>query len=405
MSDKKLRLTELRVKTLAAPTISGPTRFEYWDEMVPGLVLRVTRNGARTYAYRYRYNGKSRLQTIGSAPGVTLDLARTSARQLLATATTGADPANDHLSVKTSLDEYKKHIDRKGLRSAHETKRLLDRHMVPAFGAMNLRKVETRDVLKITDKLLNEDKKSTANAVHSAMTGFFNWCKGRTYLASAPTTGLKKPAKLTRRERVLSLDELEKIWLATAVSTDPYNVLVRLLILTAARRSEVAGARWDEFKDGYTTWDIPKNRTKNKRRHVLPLSALARDVLSEWSFAKYDHRSDFLFPSRGNKRQTISGFSKMKARLDKDSGVANWTVHDIRRSSATLLEEFGTRGRVVQKILNHTTGRAGEDDVSPVGNIYMRGQHWQAMREALDQLSGYFSRLETQDSTPHPLSA
>jgi integrase len=398
MSERKVRFTDIRVKSLPAPDASGPTRLEYWDEAIPGLVLRVTRNNARTYAFRYRHAGKSRLQTIGPCPATPLDLARETARELFASATKGKDPAHEHLTVSAAMDAYKAdHLDSKNLklRSAVETKRLLDRHVIPAIGTLNLRKIEAGDLLKITKTLVKEEKYATANAVHAAMTGFFNWCKGQTYLVAAPTDGMKKPAKLQSRKRVLTEDELEKIWNVTGLGVaNAYNTLVRLLILTATRRSEAAGARWDEFSPGFAVWDIPGTRTKNGLRHVLPLSPMARTVLEKWKKRTYDPHSPFLFPSQGSKRATISGFSKMKVRIDTASEVKDWKVHDLRRSSATLLEDWGTRARVVQKILNHTTGKGGEDDTTPVGNRYLRAPHWHAMTDALNQLGTHFQRLD-----------
>ena len=119
---------------------------------------------------------------------------------------------------------------------------------------------------------------------------------------------------------------------------------------------------------------MPAERTKNGRAHQIPLPPMSKAIIA----ALPKLNETFAFPARGNDEQTFSGFSKMKRRLDELSGVTGWTLHDLRRTTATKLAGLGVAPHVVEKLLNHTTGTLGG-----VAGIYNRFQYVAEMREAL----------------------
>ncbi len=142
--------------------------------------------------------------------------------------------------------------------------------------------------------------------------------------------------------------------------------------------------RWNEINLDARTWSIPAERTKSDRAHVVPLSPLAVGVIA--SIPRV--HDELVFPSQGQDARTFSGFSKAKRRLDALADVTEWTLHDLRRSAATILAQLGVAPHVVERILNHTTGTLGG-----VAGIYNRFGYLPEMRAALELWAGHIGGL------------
>ena len=141
---------------------------------------------------------------------------------------------------------------------------------------------------------------------------------------------------------------------------------------------------WSEIDWINAIWNIPAGRTKSRRAHAVPLSHLALEVLKS---APKIH-DEFVFPARGNDDATPSGFSKTKRRLDTYAGVSEWTLHDLRRTTATHLAGSGIAPHVIERILNHSTGILGG-----VAGIYNRFQYLPEMRAALELWAEQIGKL------------
>jgi integrase len=184
-------------------------------------------------------------------------------------------------------------------------------------------------------------------------------------------------APTVRRERVVSDDEINRIWAGTE-GPGAFNGIVRALLLTGQRREEVAGMTWDEIAPDLSVWTIPASRAKNGVAHVVPLSPHAQTVLRAASRVKReaDGSRDLVFSGEPG---VFSGWSKSKARLDSRSGVNGWTLHDLRRTTATGLQKLGVRLEVTESVLNHVSGsRAG------IVGVYQRHEWAEEKRAALN---------------------
>ena len=159
------------------------------------------------------------------------------------------------------------------------------------------------------------------------------------------------------RERVLSNDELGRLWAVAEALDYPYGPLFKLLALLGQRRSEVAGMRWNDVDLSEAIWKMPARSTKNNQPHVLPLSRLAVQILKACPRIK---GSPFVFPSGHDVNKHLTGFTAMKRELDRLSGAADWTFHDLRRTQATIFPDLDVDEMIVERIHNHalssTTG-------------------------------------------------
>lgn len=213
-----------------------------------------------------------------------------------------------------------------------------------------------------------------ANRFKAALVHFSTWSRRREYLELSIGAELEAPTRERSRDRVLSLSEIGAIWRASLTEKPIWGRIVRLLILTAQRRSDVSKMLWAEIEG--TRWTTPSARTKNGRPHTVHLTdASLREIGN-----KIDDSATLLFTTTGD--TAVSGFGRLKQRLDKTSGVADWTFHDFRTAFATHCAEAGVPEAVVDRVLNHAaTGSAA----SAVARVYQRSALLPQRAEALEQ--------------------
>ena len=217
--------------------------------------------------------------------------------------------------------------------------------------------------------------KVAADRARAALSGLFGWAIERSYLEANPTIGVRARAQNGARTRVLTEAELVAVW--KACLDDDYGRCVRLLMLTGQRRTEIGDLCWSEI--GERQIELPPERTKNGRPHIVPLSeqALALVPHTERSVGA----SDYLF----GKGDGLRGWDFAKEQLDKRIAAATgrlaaWVIHDLRRSFVTHVGENGfAQPHVIEAIVNHVSGsKAG------VAGVYNKAVYLNERRQALD---------------------
>jgi len=228
----------------------------------------------------------------------------------------------------------------------------------------------------------------------NALKGLFRWLATKDRIAVNPASGLEAGDVGEARDRVLTDAELKRVWEAADGCEGTFGTIVRLLLLTGQRRSEVAGMRWSELDVGAradipSLWRIPGERTKNGEAHVVPLSRLAVAEIME-NIQPPLRDVDLVFVGRTG-RTPFSGFGKATAHLYALAKLKTpWTLHDLRRTMVTRMcgEELGIEPHIVEAVVNHKSGhKAG------VAGIYNRATYEPKKRTALDAWSKYVEAL------------
>ena len=394
-------LTDLEVRNLKA---NKSKRYEVFDGKVPGFAVRVFPSGGKSFVLLYRQGGRVRRLTIGQYPTLSVADARRLARKALNDAAHGVDPQADKdearqavtftNAVETFVETYAGRFNRAS--TAKEYRRLLTVDSGKSLGEHELRLIRREDLHKILDELVKVGTPGTANHVLAAARTFFSWCLERGILEASPSAGIKMPAPIRSRDRVLSGDELQSVWRGATAIRYPFGTIVQLLILTAQRRGEVGDMRWSELNFDNNTWTLPASRTKSSRAHTVPLTPAAVKILD--NIPKRD--DERVFPADGGNDSSFSGYSKAKRRLDLATGVVGWVLHDLRRTAATGMAQHGVPPHVVERILNHTTGTLGG-----VAGVYNRFGYLPEMRAALLVWShAVTSDVEEKTGTEEPYS-
>jgi integrase len=254
-----------------------------------------------------------------------------------------------------------------------ELERFLTRPHFKPLHSMAVDQITRRDVAARVAKITTENGSSSAANARAALSAMYAWALGHGLCEINPVVGTLAPDRAQPRERVLSDAELVAIW--RACGDDDISRIVKLLILTAQRRSEIGGMRWSEIDMDMGTWTLPVARSKNRRAHTLPLPQMALDIIA--TVPRMVGR-DQLFGQRA-----ASGFthwSKAKQALDARLGdkVTAWTLHDLRRSTATKMADIGAQPHIIEAVLNHISGHKGG-----VAGIYNRSSYEREVRNAL----------------------
>jgi integrase len=371
------KLTAAFVKTAGAEP--GSDRTIFWDQTLPGFGLVVLASGHKSWCVQYRHGRISRRLTIKGA--LSLDDARREARAAIGKVARGHDVVMekrrateaDARSLRAVCENY---LEREGgkLRTTAKRRATLERLVYPALGSRPIDTIRRRDITELLDTVQDERGNAMADQVLALLRRIFNWYATRDDDFATPIVrGMaRRTAEERERDRVLTDDELRKVWRTAETFSAPWGQFVRFTLLTASRRTEAAGLAWDEVCGD--VWTIPADRYKTGTEVMLPLSRAAMKVLAELPRIV---NCDYAFTTDG--RRPISGFSTMKLKFDYASGVKDWRLHDLRRTARSLLSRAGVNPDVAERCLGHA--------IPGIRGVYDRHAYTEEMRVAFERLA------------------
>jgi integrase len=372
------RLTDRAIDALRPRAL----RYEVWDEARKGFGVRVTPRGVKSFVWVYHYQGRSRRMTFGTYPRLSLSdagLKLAAAKQLL---DKGVDPGPEsvaaHLAerhaetieelVAVYLDRYAR--DRK--RSAKEDERVLHKDVLPRWTRRKAKDITRRDIVRLLNEIVDRGAPIQANRTLSILRRMFKFGIGQAILEISPCNEVEAPSAENERDRALSEEEIGVFWRTLPAAAMEPNVrrILRLMLVTGQRKAEVMGIHRDEIDLDKAQWLLPAARAKNGREHIIPLSGIARQILTEAP----SNEAGYLFPSKLTGRpyrgESIDHatrhlfdhrpISKAKQKAKRKvstpplSGVMErFTPHDLRRTVATRMRELGISRADVKMVLNH----------------------------------------------------
>lgn len=383
-----LKFTARTVETIRA--VPG-RQVDYFDAALPGLALRVTETGRKSWTVFYRTAARRlRRLTIGRYPIVTLAKARVLAHAALRAAAAGEDPATDKSAVRsgeTVADLAKEYIERhakKHKRSWEEDQRKLEVDVLPTWRSRKVKSLTRRDVRDLIEAIADRGAPIAANRVLALVRKMLNFAVQRDWIDANPAALIARPGAEQSRERVLTDDETRLIWATCDTEKPAMRALQRLRLVTVQRGGELAKLRWDDV-DLETGWiAFPGTITKNKRPHRVPLSALALDVLTsiprtsdEWVFPGLTGLRPRRDVTRGAQRVGARVLLQLK-KADPTVVTFDFKGHDLRRTASTKMAEAGISQADIARVLNHSEGGPR------VTQVYNRYQYDKEKRTALD---------------------
>jgi integrase len=408
----------------------GKARTIYWDEGLPGFGLMVTEGGHRSYTVQYRSgsgrSGIDRRMTIKDV--LKLNDARREAKAILGRVAKGQDPLQEKRDkaakatgtlkavceaylareggMKRDDDGKVTFTDKSKLRSAPYRRRFFERRVYKdKIAGRPIQEIKRSEVVKLLDRI-EEDEHGGPQAAHQALaflSRLFSWYASRNDDFRSPIVrgmGRVKPRERARK-RVLNDEEIRDVW--TALDNDlkipvGFKKLVRVLLLTAVRRTEAARMAWHEVerlrRDDFEgdVWTCPAARMKGKLDHAVPLTPAVWSIIGERMNGTKSR--PFVFSTSGGEKP-FSGYSKAKRALDraiadlrKAEGrgpMPPWQLHDLRRTAKTLMQRAGVRPDISERVLAHV--------IPGVEGVYDRYEYLAEKRDALERLASLIERI------------
>jgi integrase len=372
-----MRLTDENLHLCSLPDGVGD-KFYFDDELV-GLGIRcrrdITGRVRRTWVVQYRSKqtgkqGRVSLGSVDKPAQLSATRARQKAAELLVSVKVGDDPQKARKAVQKAhkellLDCALRYLeDRRtgivGKRPMSKStylaaKRTFEKHFA-ALAKRPVALITDDDIRKGLRQVIERHGKVAAINDKSNLSAFFSWAMREGIAKSNPTINAQALAVNAPRDRVLDDDEIRALW--AACRDDDFGRIIKLLLLTGARRNEIGGLQWSEINLGTGVLTIPGTRTKSRKELRLALPAPALEIIRA-----VPQRADrqYLFGERGGE---YSRWGYAKVELDKRLAEAGhqfkaWTLHDLRRTCRTRLAALGIAPWVAEEVLGHSSHRAG----------------------------------------------
>jgi integrase len=381
-----------------------PKRYEVFDVLVPGLAIRVTPAGHKSFTLYYRHHGRLRRVGLGRYPDVLLADARTAATQQRGRIFNGADPAEEKKAERAThgdtvgalFDLYKTH--REKAKSWTETRRIMEREVLPVWRHLRVIDVKRRHVRELVERKARHAP-VMANRILSRISAMLTFAMEHDWIESNPAWRIRQPGEERSRDRVLSRDEVRELWAALheteATKEDgtpkprlsqTLNEMLIVMLLTAQRRGEVCTMRWQDVDLQNRWWTIPAESSKNADPHRVPLTSMVLEILERRASAK-DVDDRYVF---SNHRYTcVAARAKKAAAILCNGGLSfQFRAHDLRRTAASFMGEAGVDRFHIAHVLNHRSVTH-----STVTAIYDRYRYDKKKRAALEKWAEVLSGI------------
>lgn len=382
-----IKFTAAKIKFLEG---THGKQVDYFDAKLAGFFVRISQDGKKSFGVMYRKSGRLRRMKLGTYPLLSLGKARHEASKVLRNAELGLDPAAEKQEIRKAetfeqvAREYLERHAKIKKKSWKHDERVISKDLVPEFGSKKAKDISRRDVRSFLERKA-QTAPIMANRTRALLKKIYNWAIMSEIVDTNPVYLLPAPAKEHRRERVLTKDEIIKVWNAINAdvrdSDDSHRKMktlsagiMKLRLLTAQRGAEVMSMEWSELELDSGWWTIPGEKTKNGLSHRVYLTPPALAIIRDMKAAVDDACSRYVFPSpKGDTH--INNPQKALQRIQKATNIA-FVGHDFRRTAASMMTSMGIPRFTVKKILNHV-----EPEITAV---YDRYSYDAEKREALE---------------------
>ncbi|WP_291375455.1 tyrosine-type recombinase/integrase [Acinetobacter sp. UBA6720] len=395
-----MKRTEIKRRPLSDTVLANleADEKEYRELDGNGLYIRVKPDGNKSWQLRYKKpNGKWSWLGLGGYPEISGQLARKKAKELLDDVSKGENPIiskqerkQQELEQNNATFELlaREWLDTKLNSWVSDTmtrnKGALEKHIFPIFGKRlytTIKPIEWMNLLKgiQQEKGIYEQ----VNRMRAMCRDIYDYAKVTGRIDYNPLEGIQKYLEQGKKTNMAHVDEKELPALLRAINNYPtmdVRMGLQLLAMLFCRPSELRGAKWHEFDFEHAVWNIPEERMKKRREHVVPLPTQAIAILKE--LKSYDTNSDFLFPSRSDKSKPKSDTVFIMA-LRRMGYEGRQTPHGFRHIASTLLNNRGFDERHIESALAHVK--------DGVAGVYNKAQY---LQDRANMMQWYANHLE-----------
>lgn len=353
--------------------------YRVWSDELSGYGIRVSPKGKKTFIYRYKFKGESRLLTIGSYPKITLAKANKIYADYADKVDKGKDPWAETReekrrkvrspTVKEFTETYIKQYcvgtnpEQPRKRTWQADQNILKKDVIPAIGHIKMQDVARIDIRNIINSVYDRGSEVMSNRVLSCINKLFAFAVDEDVIDVNVCSGIKKKGKEVARERILSHGEIKQLWKELEKwevedkKKSSVVAIIKFLLISGQRLGEVRTMEWSELNGN--VWGLPGNKTKNKLAHIVPLPPLAMKIIE--GQRGVTGKSRYVFQGRrsgtegeyGKTCPDVTAVSHAFQRIVKDFGWTRTTPHDLRRTLRSEMSRLKVGPIIAEKILNH----------------------------------------------------
>jgi integrase len=389
-----MALTELQVKHLK------PKDTLYRVPDTGGLCIEVSTNGAKYWRWRFRFQGKDQMLSIGKYPTVSIAQARKArdaARELV---DIGKHPLREKKIIKmrnmyngdNSFENIaKKWMEGRSFLNAKYAKQCNDRmkqYVFPMIGMLPISEITIPDVVHVVETIAKTGTIETAKRMKQCMSQVFRFASFRGMCTHNPASDLRGllPTPQEKHHACIPIKEVPELLQAIeARKPDLAKYAMQLLALTFVRTGELIGAKWEEIDWEREEWHIPKERMKMKRPHVVPLSRQALAVL-RLLHERTGHKA-FIFFSAASASWHMSNGTMLMA-LKRMGYHGRMTGHGFRTLASTILNEKGYAPDVIERQLAH-------EEQDKIRAAYNRAEYIMERKKMMQDYADLLERMQT----------
>jgi integrase len=363
-----------------------------------GMYVTVSPRGTITFRYDYRLNGRRETLSLGryGARGLSLARARERCMDAKRAVTEGRSPSQEKQRDKRRAADAKtfEEFTVKWLaeaRMADSTrsmrKSIIDRDILPLIKNRLMTEISADDLRDLCNKAKVRGAPATAVHIRDIVKQIFGFAilHGEKVANPADEVGPSSIATFVPKDRALSPTEIRVMhkMMETVATYPTIRLALRLILLTLVRKSELIEATWNEIDFENTLWTIPKHRMKGSKPHNVYLSQQALDIMI--ALRTCAGGSKYLLPSRYDadrcmSKATLNRVTQLIVERAKAAGLPleSFTVHDLRRTGSTILNELGFNSDWIEKCLAHEDGRSSR-------GVYNKAEYAEQRRHMLQE--------------------
>ena len=399
-----MALTELAIKALK------PKDKIYRVADSHGLCLEVRKNGAKYWRYRYRLNGKQQMAALGQYPLLTLAEARKKRDEAKTIINEGKSPTREKKAAKLrninngentfeAIARKWLELKKSGLNEKYRTQCLsrLEQHVFPMIGAMPITEIIIPDVVRVVEKIAERGTIETAKRMKQLISQTFRYASQRGMCVHNPAADLRDilPPTPDNHHNCVPLEDVPQL----LRDVDNYGgerlvvLMMQFLSLTFVRTGELIGAQWQEIDFDRAEWNIPAERMKMRRPHMVPLSRQSLAILEE--IKNLTGTTEQVFYSSRSKSKHMSNGTILMA-LKRMGYKGRMTGHGFRTIASTLLNEKGYNPDWIERQLAH-------QDSDKIRSAYNRAEYALERKKMMQDYADILAGMKLEKAKVIPL--
>jgi integrase len=365
-----------------------------------GLVLDITPAGVKSWGYSYRLNGKREKVVLGRYPDMSLKAARQRRDELAVMVAKGQSPAEEKkltrsgLSIHPTVGEFAERYYKDQIvpnwKDPKHVRRYLDKQILPAFGRIELKDVNALDVQALVYRKRDNGQVQAAIQLRNVIKRMFDYAIETHFVTVNPAAmvATRYIGKARKRARVLTANEI-RMYLRTVYQSNirrQFKLALHIILLTLSRKSELLLARWKDVDLPKGEWLIPAENAKGGKPHLVYLSTQVATLFRE--LKELAGESELVMPGRGSLTRPFAKNALNKALEGLTFAMDPLTIHDLRRTGASLLSENGFNKDVIEKALSH--------EKEGIRAVYIIAEYAEQRRKMLAWWADYVDAIVTE---------